>query len=273
MESIYRSDLLAGKTVFVTGGGTGICKEIVKAFMLHGADAAIMGRRLDMLQETKAELEGLTARTCVVCQGDVRKVEEVKAAVDNAVSTLGKIDILVNGAAGNFLATLDQLSYRAFRAVVEIDLIGTFNVTKAVYERSMKASGGLIINISMTLQINGMIGQAHAAAAKSGIDALTKVFAAELGPKNIRVVGIAPGSIADTVGADKLGDGQHDRVAPFIPLGRLGGKSEIAEAALYVCAAEYMTGNTLIVDGGQWLTVPQFYLIDENMRKAWRGKL
>mmetsp|Transcript_10970 Transcript_10970/g.21475 ORF Transcript_10970/g.21475 Transcript_10970/m.21475 type:complete len:274 (+) Transcript_10970:70-891(+) len=273
MASIFRPDLLAGKKVFVTGGGTGICKEIVLGFMLHGADAAIMGRRRDKLEEAKLELEQKTGRTCVVCPGDVRNVEEVKQAVETAVNALGQIDILVNGAAGNFPATLDQMSYRAFRAVIEIDLIGTFNVTKAVYERTMKLTGGLIINISMTLQYNGMIAMSHSASAKAGIDALTKVFAAELGPRNIRVVGLAPGSIEGTEGMEKLGGGKQNFVTDLIPLGRFGTKSEMAQACLFAYAAEYLTGTTLVVDGGQWLTVPQFYILLDEMKKAWRNKL
>jgi peroxisomal 2,4-dienoyl-CoA reductase len=274
MASIFRTDLLAGKKVFVTGGGTGINKEIVLAFMQHGADAAIMGRRIQKLEEAKAELEAKTGRICHVCRGDVRSVEEVKAAVDAAVRAMGQIDVLVNGAAGNFLATLDRLSYNAFKTVIEIDLLGTFNVIKAVYERTMKHTGGNIINISTTLHYTGTIAQAHAGAAKAGIDALTKVFANELGPKNIRVNGIAPGPIADTVGMDKLSQRKNtESFTELIPLGRYGTKAEVAQAALYLYAADYVTGHTLVVDGGQWMTISQMIISDLDLRSLWRGKL
>jgi peroxisomal 2,4-dienoyl-CoA reductase len=274
MASIFRTDLLAGKKVFVTGGGTGINKEIVLAFMQHGADAAIMGRRIQKLEEAKTELEAKTGRTCHVYRGDVRNVEQVKAAVDAAVTAMGQIDVLVNGAAGNFPATLDSLSYNAFKTVIEIDLLGTFNVIKAVYERTMKHTGGNIINISMTLHYTGTIGQAHAGAAKAGIDALTKVFANELGPKNIRVNGIAPGPIADTVGMDKLSSGKSaEALSELVPLGRYGTKAEIAQAALYLYAADYVTGHTLVVDGGQWMITTQMILSDPDLRNLWRGKL
>mmetsp|Transcript_10970 Transcript_10970/g.21476 ORF Transcript_10970/g.21476 Transcript_10970/m.21476 type:complete len:274 (+) Transcript_10970:904-1725(+) len=273
MASFFRPDLLAGKKVFVTGGGTGIAKEIVLAFMQHGADVAIMGRRRDKLEEAKLELEQKTGRTCVVCPGNVKSVEEVKGAVDTAMTALGGIDILVNGAAGNFQATLDQLSYNAFRTVVETGLIGTFNVTKTVYERALKHSGGLIINISMTFHYNGMIGQSHSSASKAGIDALTKVFAAELGPRNIRVVGIAPGSIGETVGMDRIGEEMLEIAKENIPLGRLGTKLDVAQVALYVCAADYLHGHTLVIDGGGWLTLTQYFLLTQQWRDLWRGKL
>jgi len=274
MASAFRSDLLAGKKVFVTGGGTGICKEIVLAYMQHGAEAAIMGRRLGKLQEAKAELEAKTGMTCHICQGDVRNVEQVKAAVDKAVTAMGQIDILVNGAAGNFPATLDMLSFNAFKSVIDIDLLGTFNVTKAVYERTMKHTGGLIINITMTIHYSGTFGQVHSSAAKAGVDAITRVLATELGPKGIRVNGIAPGSIADTVGMDKLSQGRSEQsLSEFIPLSRYGTKSEIAQAALYLFAAEYVSGHNLVVDGAQWLVGLNPIAFDADMRKLWRAKL
>jgi peroxisomal 2,4-dienoyl-CoA reductase len=126
MQSAFRPDLLAGKKVFVTGGGTSMGKEIVLAYMQHGADAAIMGRRREKLEEAKAELEAKTGRTCHVCQGDVRDVEQVKAAVEAAVTALGQIDVLVNGAAGNYFAALDKLSYRAYKTVIRDQLTRHF---------------------------------------------------------------------------------------------------------------------------------------------------
>lgn len=270
----FRPDLMTGKKVFVTGGGSGISKEIALVCMQHGADTAIMGRRRDKLEEAKAEFEAKTGKTCIVCQGDVRSVEQVKAAVETAVSQLGRIDVLVNGAAGNFNATLDQMSYNAYRTVLDINLLGTFNVIKAVYERTMQHTGGLIVNISMTLHYTGTIGQSHQGAAKAGMDALTRVLACELGPKSIRVCGIAPGAIADTVGMDKLGQGRlGEQITELIPLGRFGTKSEIAQAVLYLYGAEYVTGHTVVVDGGQWLISTQRVAIDETRLKLWRGKL
>lgn len=273
MASIFSRDLLAGKKVYITGGGSGIGKEIAMTVMQHGADVAIMGRRRAVLEEAKAELEALTGKRCYVCQGDVRKVEEVKAAVEAAVAAMGQIDILVNGAAGNFVATLDTLTYNAFKAVVDIDLVGTFNVTKTVYERTMKLTGGVIINLSLTTHLNGTVGTAHASAAKAGVDALTKVFAAELGPKNIRVIGLSPGPTDGTEGMERLGKGIHAKIAEMIPLGRYAQKSEVAQAVLYVCKADYMTGTILSLDGGMWLTGAQFTMLDEGMMNKWRPKL
>mmetsp|Transcript_222 Transcript_222/g.270 ORF Transcript_222/g.270 Transcript_222/m.270 type:complete len:274 (-) Transcript_222:66-887(-) len=273
MTSIFTKDLVAGQKFYITGGGSGIGKEIALTVMQHGGDVAIMGRRKNVLEETKAELERLTGKTCIVCQGDVRKVEEVKAAVDLAVNSLGKIDVLVNGAAGNFVAPLDTLGYNAFKAVVDIDLIGTFNVTKAVYERTMKHTGGVIINLSLTMHYNGSIGTAHASAAKAGVEALTKVFAAELGPRNIRVLGISPGPTDETEGMERMGKGLKERIQELVPLGRYAKKSEVAQAVLFATKAEYLTGTIVVLDGGTWLTGSQFTMCDDRVRNWWRPKL
>lgn len=135
---------------------------------------------------------------------------------------MGKIDILVNGAAGNFLAAFESLSINAFRTVLEIDTLGTFIVTKIAYEKALKGKPGVIINISANLYYNGCALQTHSGTAKAGVDAMTKHLAVELGPKKIRVVGICPGPINNTVGMEKLSQGESKEVAKYMPLQRNG---------------------------------------------------
>jgi len=140
----------------------------------------------------------------------VRKYDEVEKALDFVLQAFGKIDCVINGAAGNFLATLDALSPNAFRTVMEIDTFGVFHMSKAVYHKWFKEHGGNIINISATLHYAGCAMQVHAGTAKAGIDAITKHLAVEFGPKGIRVNGIAPGPIADTEGMSKLSGGAKE---------------------------------------------------------------
>ncbi|KAG0373840.1 hypothetical protein BGX24_011169 [Mortierella sp. AD032] len=182
---------------------------------------------------------------------DVRDPKQVQAAVDAHIAHYGRLDILVNGAAGNFLSLSQHLSFNAFRSVIEIDLIGTFNTTKCCFPH-LKASKGSIINVSATLPYNGQVFQSHACAAKAGVDALSLVWANEWGPLGIRSNCIAPGPIANTVGMSKLAP---DAEVVRVPIGRLGEVRDIEHATLYLAseAAAYVTGQVLIVDGGNWL--------------------
>lgn len=137
--------------------------------------------------------------------GDVRDPKSCQAAVKAVIDAQGRIDVLVNGAAGNFLASADKLTTNGFKTVFEIDTVGTFNMSQAVFLAHMKKNGGVIINISANLHWNGTALQAHSAAAKAGVDALTKVLACEWGPHHVRVNGIVPGAIAGTEGFERLG--------------------------------------------------------------------
>lgn len=182
---------------------------------------------------------------------DVRDPVQVQAAVDKHMAHYGRLDILINGAAGNFLSLSQHLSFNAFRTVIEIDLIGTFNTTKCCFPH-LKASKGSIINVSATLPYNGQVFQSHACAAKAGVDALSLVWANEWGPLGIRSNCIAPGPIANTVGMSKLAP---DAESVKVPIGRLGEVRDIEHATLYLAseAGAFVTGQVLIVDGGNWL--------------------
>ena len=250
----FRPDLLKGKSALVTGGGTGICRGISLALASHGCDVAITSRKREHLTPTAKELEeqGVTA---IAVAADVRDPAAVERAVTQAVDALGGLDILVNGAAGNFLCLAEDLSPNGFGAVVDIDLKGTFHVSKAALPH-LKARGGTVLNISATLHYVGTVAQLHVSAAKAGIDALTRVLAVEWGRHGIRVNGIAPGPVADTEGVRRLLVGPSKaRAESMTPLGRLGKIQDISDATLFLCseAAAFITGVTLVVDGGLWL--------------------
>jgi peroxisomal 2,4-dienoyl-CoA reductase len=252
--SYYAPALLSGRAALVTGGGTGICRGIALALAGAGCDVAITSRSLEHLEPTARDIEGCGVRS-LAAAADVRRSEAVDAVVGRAVAAFGRLDILVNGAAGNFICAADQLSPNGFGTVVDIDLKGTFNVSRAAFPH-LKARGGAILNISATLQLLGTVGQAHASAAKAGIDALTRTLAAEWGPHRIRVNGLAPGPVDGTEGVRRLvSDRSRTLIEEQCPLGRMATIDEVADAALFLCsdAAQFITGVTLVIDGGLWL--------------------
>jgi len=254
MPSTFRPDILKGRVALVTGGGTGICRGIALALAAHGCDVAIASRSLDHLTPAAGEIRALGVRAAAHA-ADVRQPDAVNAMMARVVDDLGGLDILVNGAAGNFVCLAENLSPNGFGTVVDIDLKGTFNVSKAALPH-LKARGGSVINISATLPYLGTIAQSHAAAAKAGVDSLTRVLACEWGPYKIRVNGIAPGPVEGTEGVRRLTtDASRAAVHTDCPLGRLATIDEVADAALFLCsgAASFVTGVTLVVDGGLWL--------------------
>jgi peroxisomal 2,4-dienoyl-CoA reductase len=179
---------------------------------------------------------------------DIREPLAVEALVDTVLENYGGLDILINNAAGNFPARIEDLSYNAFKTVVDIDLQGTFNVSKAVFTRVMKAKGGAIVNIAAPFEHVGVAWQAHAAAAKSGVLSLTRTAAVEWGKLGIRVNAVSPGEIQSTEGSDRLADqltrsGQSRRVGTAI---------DVADAVVFLCsdAAQFISGQHLCVDGG-----------------------
>jgi 2,4-dienoyl-CoA reductase [(3E)-enoyl-CoA-producing], peroxisomal len=272
----------------VTGGGSGICFEITRQLIKAGCNGAIIcGRREEFLQravqllreETTATARSSPSSSSVssscrvdyqVC--DVRYPEQCEAVIEFVRRQYGRLDILVNGAAGNFLARADQLSPKGFATVMAIDTLGTFHMCRAAHALLQETAAAApahhaahIINISATLQYGATWWQAHASAAKAAVDSLTRSLALEWGGHNIRVNGIAPGPIANTPGTAKLAPpttgndagggpgGLVDLVRRGIPLGRMGDAREIGEAAVYLCTAAYVTGHVLVVDGGEWL--------------------
>jgi peroxisomal 2,4-dienoyl-CoA reductase len=252
--SIFADNILEGKVAFVTGGGTGITGGIARAMAEHGAKVAIVSRNIENLKAMKTLIEEKGGE-CQAFATDVRNYESVVDALARANEHFGKIDIVVNGAAGNFLCAADQLSANGFGTVVDIDTKGTFNVCRASFDY-LKESRGQILNISATLHYLATPMQIHVSAAKAGVDAITRNLSAEWGRHGIRVNGIAPGPIEDTEGIKRLLPPElKEKITKRIPLGRFGRIADIENAALFLTsdAAAYVNGVTLVVDGGQWL--------------------
>jgi len=251
---VFAEDILQGKVAFVTGGGTGITGGIARAFAAHGARLAITSRKEDNLIPMKQFIEE-NGGECFAVASDVRDFDAVQNAITKTVEHYGKIDIVVNGAAGNFLCDADQLSPNGFGTVVDIDTKGTFNVCRAAFEE-LKKSNGQILNISATLHYLATPMQIHVSAAKAGVDAITRNLSAEWGRHGIRVNGVAPGPIEETEGMKRLLIPElQDKIKRKIPLGRFGKIADIENAALFLAsdAASYINGVTLVVDGGSWL--------------------
>src|SRR4051812_16355918 len=256
---VFRDGILTGHVALITGGGTGICRGIADAYARMGADVCIVSRKPDVLEKTAAELSAASGRTVLAVAADVRDPDAVGRAVKQTVERFGKLDTVVNGAAGNFLAPAAALSPNGFKTVVDIDLVGSFHVARAAFEALTKSRDGLVLNISATLHYHGTPLQIHASAAKAGVDAMTKNLAVEWGRFGIRACGIAPGPIDETEGMRRLASGDvKDKAVSAIPAGRFGAIDEIAAAAVYLRsrAAAYITGHILVVDGGHCVATP-----------------
>ncbi|KAJ0041948.1 hypothetical protein Pint_18122 [Pistacia integerrima] len=267
MESPFKADIVKGKVALITGGGSGIGFEISKQFGKHGASIAIMGRRKSVLDSAVSTLQSLGIKA-VGFEGDVRKQEEAKRVVESTFKHFGRLDILVNAAAGNFLVSAEDLSPNGFRTVMDIDSVGTFTMCHEALKYLKKggpgrssSGGGSILNISATLHYTSAWYQIHVSAAKAAVDGITRNLALEWGTDyDIRVNGIAPGPIGDTPGMSKLApDEINNKAREYMPLYKLGEKWDIAMAALYLVsdAGKYVNGTTLIVDGGLWLSRPR----------------
>lgn len=253
-KSIFLDGILSGKVALVTGGGTGITGGVARALAEAGASVSLVSRKLEHLQPAADAINGEGGKAIAVV-ADVRKPDEVEQAIAATVEQLGRIDIVVNGAAGNFLCAAEELSPNGFGTVVDIDLKGTFNVSRAAFAQ-LKEHRGQILNISATLHYGGTPMQLHVSAAKAGVDALTRNLAVEWGRYGIRVNGLAPGPIEDTEGMKRLvPEPIKQQLKKNIPLGRFGRISDIEKAAVFLCseAAGFINGVVLVVDGGQWL--------------------
>jgi peroxisomal 2,4-dienoyl-CoA reductase len=258
---VFRDGALAGHVALVTGGGTGICRGIARAFGRLGAEVCITSRKQDTLDRAAAELGAELGRPVLAIAADVRDPDAIGRAVAATVERFGGLDTLVNGAAGNFLAPAAALSPNGFKTVIDIDLVGTFNASRAAFPHLRDSRRGAVINISATLHYHGTPLQVHASAAKAGVDAVTRNLAVEWAGAQIRVNAIAPGPIADTEGMKRLAPGDiGERARKSVPLGRFGAIDEIAAAAVFLrsAAGAYITGAVLVVDGGQCVALPSF---------------
>ena len=252
--------MFEGKVIIVTGGSNGMGKYMAKKFADEGAQVVITGRDIDRLKEAQEEI-GDRAHPF---QMDVRSVESVAALVTFTDEKFGRIDGLVNNAAGNFIVRAEDLSPNGWKSVIDIVLNGTFYCSSAVGKYWIeKGQRGSILNMLATYAWDAGAGVIHSGAAKAGVMSLTRTLAVEWGSQyGIRVNGIAPGPIERTGGAEKLWESEEaaKRTLESIPLGRLGKPEEIAELAAFIMSdkASYMNGEIVTLDGGQWLKKSPF---------------
>lgn len=240
------------KNVFIMGGTSGINLGIAECFAARGATVIVAGRSQDKIDAAVERLQGIGPKATGF-SADVRNPESVEAGLGSIVEELGPIDVMVVGQAGNFPAAAMKMSTNAFKSVVDIDLLGTFNVVRVAHQHLNK-SGASIINISAPQASIAMDHQAHVCAAKAGVDMLTRVLAVELGPENIRVNAIVPGPIDKTEGMARLAPTPEMReaVSDSVPLRRYGSTHDIGNCALFLASplAAYVNGAIIPVDGG-----------------------
>lgn len=258
---IFRDDLLRDRISLITGGSSGIGLGIARLYAELGATVAIVGRREDRLAEARdwlrAEVPGSDARLVTIAV-DVRRHDAMREKVQGLVDRFGRLDVLINNAAGNFHCPTEELSENGWRAVIDIDLNGTFNGCQAALP-GLKASpeGGRIINITVPQALSGWPGSAHAAAAKAGVLSLTRSLSVEWGAYGVRVNNVLPGPIAGTEGLKRLyeerGIAEHERER--MALGNFGLVDDIANACAFLASpgGDFVTGCDVTVDGGRWL--------------------
>jgi NAD(P)-dependent dehydrogenase (short-subunit alcohol dehydrogenase family) len=246
------NDLFAGKTVFVTGGSSGINLGVAKNFADLGAQVAICGRTQEKLDTAATELRALGAAVCPIV-ADVRDFAALEAAFARSRAELGPMDVLVCGAAGNFLVPAEKLSPNGFKTVIDIDLLGAFNASRAAFEQ-LKETQGAIIYISAGMAYMPHAFQAHVGAAKAGIDMLMRNLALEWGRYGIRTNSIVPGPIEGTEGMKRLWSAErHEEFVNAIPLRRMGTVDDIGQSAVFLASplASYISGCVVVCDGGQ----------------------
>lgn len=252
-KSVFCEELYAGKTVVVAGASSGINLGIATRFSELGASLAIISRSEERISQAAEQLATHTGNPVRAYSSDVRDYDTLEQVFKNIESDLGKMDVLVSGAAGNFMSPVESMSSKGFQSVVDIDLVGSFNVVRVALKH-FKETGGSVVNISAPQADNPYPAQAHVAAAKSGINMLTKSLALEWGVKGIRVNAISPGPINDTEGMKRLSPTKEikDALESSIPLKRYGQKQEVSDLAVFLCseAASYITGAVIPCDGG-----------------------
>jgi len=254
---MFESGLLKDKTIVITGGGTGLGKSMATRFAELGANLVITSRRQDVIDNTAEELRKYGGKVlAITC--DVRDPEQVQSMVDQTVSELGSIDILLNNAAGNFISPTEDLSPNGFKTVVDIVLNGTFNCSQAAGKVMRENDGGVILNIVTTYAWTGSGYVVPSACAKAGVLAMTRSLAVEWAKYGIRTVAIAPGPFPTKGAWSRLappGLGIQKKMINRVPLKRVGEHEELANLASYLVSdqAGYINGEVVTIDGGEWL--------------------
>jgi len=259
VQGALREDALKGKTIVVTGGGTGLGKAMSSYFSLLGANVVITSRKLDVLEKTAVEIENITGNPVLSVVCDVRDIESVEGLYSQSVNRFGSVDILVNNAAGNFISPTERLSANAFSTIIDIVLKGTANCTltfgKKWIERKQRAN---VLNIITTYAFTGSGYVVPSAVAKGGVLTMTRSLAVEWGKYGIRHNAIAPGPFPTKGAWDRLLPGELVEKFDFknrVPLKRVGDHQELANLAAFLVSdfAEYINGEVVTIDGGEWL--------------------
>ena len=253
--SVFKEQILAGRVAFITGGSSGIGLGVAKMLAVQGARVMINGRNAEKLAGAVEEIRALGG-TAEGVAADVRDYDAVAAALAQCRTQWGEIDILLCGAAGNFPAPVTGMSANGFKAVMDIDVLGTFNACRAAHEQ-LRKPGASVIAISANHASVAYPMQAHVCAAKAGVERLLQVLALEWGPSGIRCNLVNPGPIDDTEGMRRLAPTPEARAASVrtVPLGRFGTKDDIANLVLFLCsdAGAFCNGAVFVCDGGQAL--------------------
>ena len=274
---MLRDDALAGKTIVVTGGGSGLGKSMTKYFLELGANVAISSRNLEKLQNTASELENETGGKCLPVQCDVRNYDEVEQMLQLVLSEFGGVDVLLNNAAGNFISPTERLSANAFDTIIDIVLKGSKNCTLAFGKHWIKekTENTSILNIVTTYAWTGSAYVVPSATAKAGVLAMTRSLAVEWAKYGIRCNAIAPGPFPTKGAWDRLLPGDlKDKfdLAKKVPLKRVGDHQELANLAAYLVSdfSSYLNGEVITIDGGEWLKgAGQFNLLEAIPEELW----
>mgnify|MGYP003122235216 CR=1 FL=1 len=276
-KKMLRDDALKGKTIVVTGGGSGLGKAMTKYFLELGANVAITSRNLEKLENTAKELEAETGGTCLPLQCDVRHYDQVEAMLEATVAKFGKVDSLLNNAAGNFISPTERLSANAFDTIIDIVLKGSKNCTLAFGKHwiDQKEVDKTILNIVTTYAWTGSAYVVPSATAKAGVLAMTRSLAVEWAKYGIRSNAIAPGPFPTKGAWDRLLPGNLKEkfdLAKKVPLKRVGEHQELANLAAYMLSdfSAYVNGEVITIDGGEWLKgAGQFNLLEAIPEEMW----
>ncbi|WP_264566812.1 SDR family oxidoreductase [Flavobacterium sp. N3904] len=276
-DKMLRDDALKGKVIVVTGGGSGLGKAMTKYFLELGAQVAITSRDLEKLKNTAKELEAETGGTCLPLQCDVRHYEEVENMLQEVLKAFGKVDVLLNNAAGNFISPTERLSANAFDTVIDIVLKGSKNCTLAFGKHwiDTKQTSASVLNIVTTYAWTGSAYVVPSATAKAGVLAMTRSLAVEWAKYGIRTNAIAPGPFPTKGAWDRLLPGdlaEKFDLAKKVPLKRVGDHQELANLAAYLVSdfSAYVNGEVIVIDGGEWLKgAGQFNLLEAIPEELW----
>jgi NAD(P)-dependent dehydrogenase (short-subunit alcohol dehydrogenase family) len=274
---MLRDDALLGKVIVVTGGGSGLGKAMTKYFMELGAKVAITSRDLEKLKTTASELEIETGGTCLPVQCDVRHYDQVEAMLQEVLNAYGKVDVLLNNAAGNFISPTERLSANAFDTVIDIVLKGSKNCTLAFGKHwiDSKQETSTVLNIVTTYAFTGSAYVVPSATAKAGVLAMTRSLAVEWAKYGIRTNAIAPGPFPTKGAWDRLLPGDLKEkfdLSKKVPLKRVGDHQELANLAAYLVSdfSAYINGEVVVIDGGEWLKgAGQFNLLEAVPEEMW----